>query len=279
MFIFRYNRRAKLYQEQGLPLIQNLTVVVSVNEESYHLDLVSQKPSPLFPTYDSCDKEGDPKEGCLKIESLYFNTSIPVKTDTLDLYLFDSIHEDVFNATIPVESSKKYLKRICYRLGSPTESVIDVPPEWDLRFNTTEGGCEFGNNWKPYHYDAEKSNSIIIEARYFMDPFIAASSLTRGCNERETNRDCFGLSHNEMSTYGLYAIIAAGVVTGLEFITLLSMCLCCRSKLPCCNKDYDELNLCVCSRRSCSLFFMPDLSTPKGVAKWMKVILLILLKG
>ena len=249
MFIFRYNKRAKLYREQGLPIIRNLSVGVSVNEESYQLDLVSQNPSPLFPTYDSCDKEGDPTEGCLKMESVYFNTSIPIKTDTLDLYLFDSIHDDIYNATVPVESSKKYLKRICYRLGSPDSFIVDIPPEWDLRFNTTDVGCEFGNNWKPYHYAMEKSESVIVEVRYFMDPFIAASSLTRGCNERETNRNCFGLSHNKMSTYGLYAIIAAGVITGVELITLLSMCLCCRNKLPCCNKDYDELSSRVCFKK------------------------------
>lgn len=65
----------------------------------------------------------------------------------------------------------------------------------------------------------------------------------------KTNRNCFGLSHNEMSTYGLYAIIAAGVITGVELITLLSMCLCCRNKLPCCNKDYDELSSRVCFKK------------------------------
>ena len=61
-----------------------------------------------------------------------------------------------------------------------------------------------------------------MEARYYMDPYISASALTRGCSEREGNSNCFGPSHKEMSNFGLYGIIAAGSVTVIELITFLT---------------------------------------------------------
>lgn len=45
-----------------------------------------------------------------------------------------------------------------------------------------------------------------------------------------------------MKMYGLYAILAMGAVTAIELVVLLSACCCCRQKIPCCNKEYDELN-------------------------------------
>ena len=79
-----------------------------------------------------------------------------------------------------------------------------------------------------------------MEARYYMDPYITASALTRGCSEREGHHDCFGPSHKEMSKFGLYGIVAAGSVTVIELVTLLSMCICCRDKLSCFGKDADD---------------------------------------
>ena len=66
--------------------------------------------------------------------------------------------------------------------------------------------------------------------RSYEDPFIAASSLTWGCNEDERNKGCFGITKKEMTTYGLYGMVAAGAVT-------LSACCCCRSKIPGFEKD------------------------------------------
>ena len=73
--------------------------------------------------------------------------------------------------------------------------------------------------------------------RSYQDPFIAASSLTRGCNENEKNGGCFGITKKEMTTYGLYGIIAAGAVTLIELIVLFSACCCCRDKIPGMGKD------------------------------------------
>ena len=81
-----------------------------------------------------------------------------------------------------------------------------------------------------------------MQIRSYQDPYITASSLTRGCNEEEKNSNCFGITSTEMKTYGMYAMIVTGAVTLLELVILLSACCCCKQKIPCCNKEYDELN-------------------------------------
>ena len=58
-----------------------------------------------------------------------------------------------------------------------------------------------------------------------------------GCNEDERNKGCFGITKKEMTTYGLYGMVAAGAVTLIELIVLLSACCCCRSKIPGFEKD------------------------------------------
>lgn len=238
----RYNKRASAWKTVGMEEFSNNTVTVTVNGTPYKLEMVKVEATETLPCGDKCNKEEDPEGGCERVASVFFRGEVPVSGESLEISLADTMHAESYNETVALSQSKEYLQRICYRIGDAHASILDLPPTYAIGKNVTDAGCEFGNNWEPYHYSDKKVEKVVFEARSYMDPFVASSYLTRGCSEKEGNTNCFGLSHKEMSTYGMYGIIVAGSITVIELITLLSMCLCCREKLNCCSKEYDDLS-------------------------------------
>ena len=220
----------------------NNTITIDVNGKSYELEKTIVKATESYPCGDKCDKEGDPQSGCMRVDSVFFRTEIPYTEEKLEITLTDSMHAEPYKETIEVSHSKEYLQRICYRIGDIAGHILDLPPALVIGKNVTDAGCDFSNDWEPYIYSNKKSDKIILEAHYYLDPYVSSSYLTRGCSEKEGNLNCFGLSHKEMTTYGLYGMIAAGSITVIELITFLSMCICCRDKLNCCSREEDDLS-------------------------------------
>ena len=155
------------------------------------------KPDGIHPAGDKCNLEGDPVGGCVSCDVVYFEVEVPVPKDNSKLSL-KLVHEGniVMNDTIATSTTLGTLSRICFRVhDNETTFVLDNPPV-----------------------------SLKFQVRYYQDPFISASSITRGCSERDDASNCFGITKKEMTNYGLYIIIGAGGVTALEVIVLLIVC-------------------------------------------------------
>ena len=238
VFRGRFNIREEEYNKTGMAVIDELAVSAFIENKEYLLNKEVYAKAGSNIMKDQCNKEEE--HGCADYESIYYTTSIPMPASSFEIILSDAVHMDSYNETVQLMKGKQYLQRICYRIGDAKASVLDVPPSWDLLTKNPEAGCDYGNNWSPLYYGKTKPENVTVEARYYMDPYISASALTRGCSEREGNSNCFGPSHKEMSNFGLYGIIAAGSVTAIELITFLSMCICCRDKLSCFGKDADD---------------------------------------
>lgn len=184
------------------------------------------KPDGIHPAGDKCNLEGDPDGGCVSCDVVYFEVEVPVPKDNSKLSL-KLVHEDniVMNDTIATSTTLGTLSRICFRVhDNETTFVLDNPPVWSLDMNEGELGCEFSNSWEPLYYEAGEHSTLKFQVRYYQDPFISASSITRGCSERDDASNCFGITKKAMTNYGLYIIIGAGGVTALEVIVLLIVC-------------------------------------------------------
>ena len=240
--IMLYNERASEWMSVGLDDFRNASFVVCVNDNCTDASFSEEASGDLYPTGDKCDKPEDPEGGCVETVPGYFTKELDVFSGDVFLKVL-SDGMIVVNETIHIPNSKTYLKSICYRVRSGEKGYeLDLPPTWELRAHPTEAGCEFGNSWEPIEYSKKPLNKISLQIRSYQDPYIAASSLTRGCNEDEKNHNCFGTTKKDMQTIGLYVIMAMGVVCAIELLILFSACCCCRQKIPCCDKEYDELN-------------------------------------
>ena len=54
----------------------------------------------LYPIRDSCNRNGDPEEGCVYTDALFYNTNLQFTNDSLHVTL-SHYHSTVVNDTIP----------------------------------------------------------------------------------------------------------------------------------------------------------------------------------
>lgn len=215
-----------MWLEEGKDLFEGNNFTLYVNDAEYPLVEIVVKPDGIHPAGDRCNLEGDPDGGCVSCDVIYYSVEAPIpKADsTLRLKLvYDSMV--VMNETIAKSTSQGSLSRVCFRVrDNDTAFVLDSPAAWPLYMNEGELGCEFSNSWEPLYYEAGEHATFKFQVRYFQDPFISASGITRGCSDKDDASYCFGITKKTMTNYGLYIIIGAGGVTALEVIVLLIVC-------------------------------------------------------
>ena len=81
-FKLRYNTRAKIWKETGLNSFKNTQFYLA--STSNKLEPVTTTSGKYYPVRDACQKDGDPEEGCLTTEALYYriSASLPEYTTT-----------------------------------------------------------------------------------------------------------------------------------------------------------------------------------------------------
>ena len=82
MLKLRYNARAKIWKETGLNSFKNISFYLA--NKSNKFEPVTATSGQYYPTRDSCEKDGDPAEGCLTTDALYyrFSAKLPSTTTT-----------------------------------------------------------------------------------------------------------------------------------------------------------------------------------------------------
>lgn len=73
MLKLRYNARAKIWKETGLNSFKNISFYLA--NKSNKFEPVTATSGQYYPTRDSCKKDGDPAEGCLTTDALYYRFS------------------------------------------------------------------------------------------------------------------------------------------------------------------------------------------------------------
>lgn len=168
LLIYSYNERAKEWMQTGLDDFKNATFSVCINGDCSPAAFSQEFTGALYPTGDKCDKEGDPKEGCVSTVPGYFIRKLENVPKTIDLAIYTEDSKIVVNATISIPSSKTFLKSICYRVRPAINDYeLDIPPKWPLRTNPSDPGCEFGNAWEPVEFSKKPVDSVPIIVRLF----------------------------------------------------------------------------------------------------------------
>lgn len=82
MLQLRYNARAKIWKETGLDSFKNIDFYLA--DKSNKFLPVTTTSGKYYPTRDSCKKDGDPAEGCLTTDALYYRiaASLPASATT-----------------------------------------------------------------------------------------------------------------------------------------------------------------------------------------------------
>lgn len=75
MVRIRYNERATIWEYYGKHVFKNLSFTVNGLPMKEGYDSY-----PLYPVRDQCVKKGDPSEGCIYTESLYYEVNVPVSS-------------------------------------------------------------------------------------------------------------------------------------------------------------------------------------------------------
>lgn len=72
----RYNKAAQVWVNGGRDQFMNLVFNLTDSSGKTKYNAVSTKSGLFYPTRDRCNKKGDPKEGCLYTEAMYYDEDI-----------------------------------------------------------------------------------------------------------------------------------------------------------------------------------------------------------
>ena len=179
---YRYNKKATIWQNDGIPYFKKASFSASVGDKVYELQPYSETFGENYPIRDSCNLKGDPSEGCVHTDAFYFRVEIPKEEITeLSLVLRNGLEGAIiYNSTYTISSPgvadydsmgcssyetckpkcdamqgeldpdiklcryTKYLNELCYRVNDNNGIYsIDEPPYWDLFYHTGYPGCEY----------------------------------------------------------------------------------------------------------------------------------------
>lgn len=159
----RFNKRANAWNSEGYDAFKKASFTYCLNDDCFSPELVEKASGDYYPVGDACDKDTDPKEGCVKTSVAYFSHSVKEVKDEVSLSLLNELDIVIANATIKVPS-KSFLKSVCFRVRNTAAGyVLDVPPEWKLRMNQNDTGCSFGNGWDPVEFSKKSVESVAFQ--------------------------------------------------------------------------------------------------------------------
>ena len=178
----RYNQRARIWNEYGIPEFKGALFTASVNGQQTFLQPNTETFGENYPIRDKCNRKGDPKIGCITTEAYHYTTDlhyddkneveVVIRNGGSGAVIFNSTYKatrirgltwesmgcssvetckpicDLYGGEIQEKSRvcmfDAYLNELCYRviLDSNGNYKIDLPPAWDLYPGTIMPGSE-----------------------------------------------------------------------------------------------------------------------------------------
>lgn len=89
--IFRFNKRAKMWNKHGLEDFKNLTFELVKDGVRYSMEENTTKKGEFYPVRDSCRLEGDPAEGCTETDSFYYSREVYTTDEPIKIQIY---HKD-----------------------------------------------------------------------------------------------------------------------------------------------------------------------------------------
>ena len=95
-FEVRYNSRAKIWMDNGIDFFRNASFYI--NNPGIKTEAISKTSGKYYPVRDSCKKDGDPEEGCLTTDALYYQLSAVLpSTPYVRVVILGSSNETIVN--------------------------------------------------------------------------------------------------------------------------------------------------------------------------------------
>ena len=100
-FIFRYNERAAYWRDSGLEVFRSSSFSIRSPIATEPFRVVSRKGINQYPVEDACDKKGDPYEGCIYVDSAWFDSTVIVYDSEARYSIFDSNMMEIASFSYP----------------------------------------------------------------------------------------------------------------------------------------------------------------------------------
>ena len=106
-FEIRYNSRAKIWIDNGIDFFRGVSFYI--DNLGNKAEAVSKTSGNYYPVRDSCKKDGDPEEGCLTTDALYYRGEIPTPSSSYaHVVILGSSNETIVDGKYETSQVKTY---------------------------------------------------------------------------------------------------------------------------------------------------------------------------
>lgn len=105
----RYNKRAMEWNTTGLKEFEGMHILAKVPNHQKEMEPITTSTGAFYPVRDSCNRDGDPEEGCVYTPALYYKVDIPYSNTSLPFTLSQGKSSIVEDTLIPVIERKLYV--------------------------------------------------------------------------------------------------------------------------------------------------------------------------
>lgn len=96
-----YNERAVYWRDVGLEKFQSGSFYINSSISTDHFRTISRSGTNLYPVQDTCDKKGDPDEGCLYVDSTWFDSTVVIYESEAKYSIFNSNLSEIASFVYP----------------------------------------------------------------------------------------------------------------------------------------------------------------------------------
>ena len=104
--IYSYNSRAKEWVRHGWADFKAIDLFLASDNVTQQMEEVYNTPGEFYPVRDSCNYEGDPKDGCIYTEGIYYLTEVDATSDSLNVVIFNN-GSAVVDRTFPTSAKRQ----------------------------------------------------------------------------------------------------------------------------------------------------------------------------
>ena len=99
LITIRYNKRAQIWKDSGLESFKNISFYLNGFESA--LSPVNSTSGKYYPVRDKCQKDGDPREGCVLTGAYYYKTTttFPASSTSLTFSIYGPSKESISGAS------------------------------------------------------------------------------------------------------------------------------------------------------------------------------------